>query len=112
MHILALLCKVGWRQDTWVYDPEICDQTYTCPQCGKQRSREQHDVRVWKSDGFFTNTMSGLCVRSKQGQSRQKPPLVEVDPVAGMDSNQEQDHRKRQPGPRPRGALHAKLTGW
>ena len=82
----GLRCKVGWHHGNWVYvsgdqgvgfDPsgEICAQVYTCPQCGKQRSRIWHDVQGWTSDGFFKSTESGGCVRCKKQQKLRKPQV-------------------------------------
>lgn len=51
--MLQLLCNIGWHHGTWTYVPESCDQVNTCPACGKQRSREQHDVRDRQSDGWI-----------------------------------------------------------
>ena len=77
--MLQLLCNIGWHHGTWTYVPGSCDQVNTCPACGKQRSREQHNVRDRQSDGFnrFLQSMQrGLCVRCNQWQRQRKPPVV------------------------------------
>jgi len=76
--MLNLLCKVGFHYGTWVYDSDAgqsakCDQTRIC-RCGVQNFRVEHTVSHWESDGFFSDTKSGVCIRCKQLQNREREP--------------------------------------
>ena len=74
--MLKLLCLVGWHNGPWVeYAPDAgrsvtCRESRICLRCGVRDYRILHDVQHWKSDGFFSLTVSGVCIRCKQSQSR------------------------------------------
>lgn len=68
--------KFDWERGsgTWAWGTQrsLCSQTRICLRCGEKSSRIEHAVEHWTPNGWFSSTESGVCIRCKRRQTRDR----------------------------------------